>query len=121
MPILQVTGPLSHLTHAQLKELRSGLQHNVASVKALCLIPDQVTVQFPRDRMDELISDDPIIGKLWGLFVKPERTKEIHDEVSKSIALYLHLEFPQHKIEVLVEPFDTAVGSFACYEPQAVG
>lgn len=114
MPIVTVAGLPPNVQLPVLFALEEAVKTAVASIPALQLVPDQVTVHFPSDLMQVRRTD--IIVTITGLFDKPERTNEVRqqtvDAVGSVLKIFAEREFRHCKlIEVLpTPPFDPRQG-----------
>lgn len=119
MPILVVYG-MPNLDDVAQVQLIDELRRETANIRQLNLSVDDVSVFFNLDRVDFELGTE-LICFVEGLFVKPERTIEVRNQLADSIKNVL-VQFAIdcvpycQKVEVLVKKFDPEKDGFAVYE-----
>ena len=114
MPILKIYGIPIEMSGG-LDELVIMLKKRISSIKELGLNEDQISCFFPSDLLEEGLGEE-IIAFVDGLFKKPERTKEVQDNLAEMVVATLY-EFSKKAInfgstvhvqliECIVKPFD---------------
>lgn len=111
MPIIKVWCLPKAMTEERLKILCDAIINTVESVPELGLTGKKgsITVLFPTDRMDYGLGEE-IIAEVTGLFIKPERTEAVRNELARKITVLLHGYFPSAKKECFIHPFDQTSG-----------
>lgn len=124
MPIITVWG-LSEISERRMIKLYENIQEAVVfGIKELELMPKDVTVLFPPDKMAYGLGDE-IIVFVDGLFEKPERTDEVRSRLAEKIGKEIKFFFERHtseyevekppikmpkSIEVFIRPFNPKTG-----------
>ncbi|MCX6798422.1 MAG: hypothetical protein NTX66_04415 [Candidatus Falkowbacteria bacterium] len=110
MPVLFVHGVSEEMTN-KLEEYADTLINTVAhSVKELNLKPSDVSCFFPKDLMSKGLGEEIIIF-VDGLFIKPERTKEVRDRLATAVVQTTYEYFMDaNLIECFIRPFDPKQG-----------
>ncbi|TSC80391.1 MAG: hypothetical protein G01um101425_45 [Candidatus Peregrinibacteria bacterium Gr01-1014_25] len=110
MPIVTITGlPAGE---RKLEKLAHDIQHAIAGIKPLGLTEKEITVEFPADLLPR--NGKTLIGRIFGLFAKPERTERVRQDVLNAVILELQefadMYLPSWKvIEVFLDPpFDAS-------------
>jgi hypothetical protein len=110
MPVIKVWCLPKGITERKLNEIFEGIVSTVESVSELGLKGQRsMTVLFPPDAMKFGLGTE-IIVEVTGLFVKPERTDEVRQRLSKVLGITIEKFFPKAMVECFVQPFDPAQG-----------
>lgn len=121
MPVLIIYG-MPAVNEAGLSYLARQLQEVVAGIKTLGIFSSDVSVFFPMDRMNTGLGEE-IICFVEGMFVKPERTTEVRQQLAVTVRNHLvsmaRDGLPQcQRIEVFVKQFNPEKDGFAAANPQ---
>lgn len=119
MPIVTIVGLPGDLSQENIRKIKKAVKEDVASVKELSLTESQVSVVLLKDMLEDTSSRLEITATVIGLFVRPERTKEVRNELANRLVLGLKpciwgLKYEIESIKCLVIPFDPEQG-FASY------
>jgi len=114
MPIVELRGPWSKLPLSDSHALNRELKECVAEIAELEISPGQVSCQF----ITPYIQDEREITVIvWGLFKRPKRTEAVRRRLAERVRDQVAKHFPDHFIEVFVNPFDPKQGFAATHHP----
>lgn len=119
MPIVKIYGVPPATSTRQTRTLKvccDSLRAGIADVEELHIVPEQVSVFFPADLLEDGLGEE-IIVEVIGLFLKPERTPEIRQQIAVIVANRIKTVLgPYTKnlkmIEVLVYSFNQQVDGY---------
>ncbi len=121
MCLLEIKG-MPAVDEGILEQLIGDLQEGVASIRELNLLPSQVTVTMPVDRVQKGLGEE-LICLVFGLFDKPERTFDVRVRLAKHIyfilARFARGVLPQcGKVEVFPSRFNPDKEGYAEGDPR---
>lgn len=109
MPIIKIWC-LPKLDEENLREIHQSVVNAVEKVEVLGLKGESsITTLFPTDMMSYGLGTEVII-EVCGLFVKPERTPAVRNELARNLVESLHGFFPEAFVECFIQNFDPAQG-----------
>ena len=109
MPIIKVWC-LPFTEEEGLNKLHQTIGRAVVGVRELGFKDENdMTCLFPSDMMKYGLGSE-IIVEISGLFIKPERSASVIQNLASSVGHAVSLQFQEAKIECLVYPFDAAYG-----------
>lgn len=120
MPIVRVEGIPGNFDQRSLLEIERRIKETIASIPELGIEIDYISVLFPKDRLKNRAKKE-VIATVDGLFIKPERTDEVRQDLADRVVNVLVEIFRQDVslIECFVKPFDPKQG-FASFSLQEV-
>ncbi len=119
MPVIKIWCLPANQTEKKLNKVHQSIVSAVVGIPELGL-KDQndMTCLFVPDLMSYGLGEE-IIVEIGGLFEKPERTKEIRQQLAKNVGLGIKKLYPKAKIECFVSSFNPENGFWTSANVQA--
>lgn len=107
MPIIDARAAWNKLPLSVSNALYRDLKVAIAGIATLQLKPEQISCQF---NVPYICDEKEIIVFVVGLFAKPNRTQKARQQLADVIRDTVLRHFPEHFVEVFIEPFDPKKG-----------